>query len=217
MSQNDPHDPHAEMTKKNARLGLTVLGVVVGMVALSYAFVPLYDLFCRVTGFGGTTQVSAELPDQILDRQVTVKFNANTNKNLPWDFKPEMREITVNLGQRGLTSYTSYSKASKPTAGTAIYNVTPLKAGKYFHKIQCFCFDEQILQPREHVDMPVMFYVDPALNDDPLMEDVDTITLSYTFFTAESEELDRALEAFYNDESIDDNLNEAIDLNSKTN
>lgn len=209
MSQNENHDSHDDVTRKNARLGLTVLAIVIGMGALSYAFVPLYDLFCRVTGLGGTTQVSETLPGQILDRKVVVKFNANTNRNLPWDFKPSMREITVQLGQRGLTSYTSYNKSNKPTAGTAIYNVTPLKAGKYFHKIECFCFAEQILKPREHVDMPVMFYVDPAMNDDPLMEDVDTITLSYTFFTAQSEELDSALEAFYNDE--------AIDLDSKTN
>jgi cytochrome c oxidase assembly protein subunit 11 len=196
-------DQHAEISKKNARIGLTVLTVVIGMGALSYAFVPLYNLFCRVTGFGGTTQTAETLPDEIIDRTVVIKFNAQTNKNLPWDFKPEQREITVKLGQRGITSYTAYNKERKPTAGTAVYNVTPLKAGKYFHKIQCFCFDEQILKPREHVDMPVMFYVDPAMNDDPLMEDVNTITLSYTFFTAESKELDSALEAFYNDKTVE--------------
>ena len=196
-------DQHAEISKKNARIGLTILTVVIGMGALSYAFVPLYNLFCRVTGFGGTTQTAETLPDEIINRTVTIKFNAQTNKNLPWDFKPEQREITVKLGQRGITSYTAYNKESKPTAGTAVYNVTPLKAGKYFHKIQCFCFDEQILKPREHVDMPVMFYVDPTMNDDPLMEDVNTITLSYTFFTAESKELDSALEAFYNDKTVE--------------
>ena len=194
------NDKHAEMTRKNAKLGLTILVVVFGMVGMSYAFVPLYNLFCRVTGLGGTTQVAAELPKQIIDREITVKFNAQTNKKLPWDFKPEQREIIVKLGQRGITSYTSHNKAPIPTGGTAVYNVTPLKAGKYFHKIQCFCFDEQILKPRERVDMPVMFYVDPAMNDDPLMDDVKTITLSYTFFSANSKELDSALEAFYNEE-----------------
>ncbi|MFK7839459.1 MAG: cytochrome c oxidase assembly protein [Bdellovibrionales bacterium] len=197
------NDLHAEQSRKNARLGLTILGLVVGMIALSYAFVPLYNLFCRVTGFAGTTQVATELPDVILDREVTVKFNAETNRNLPWDFKPEQREITVKLGQRGLTAYSAYNKAMTPTGGTAVYNVTPLKVGKYFHKIQCFCFDEQILSPKEYVDMPVMFYIDPAMNDDPLMQDIDTITLSYTFFTAQSEELDQAMEAFYNDETVD--------------
>lgn len=207
------HDKHAEMTKKNAKLGITILAVVIGMIGMAYAFVPLYNLFCRVTGFAGTTQVAESLPDHILDRKVTIKFNAQTNKHLPWDFRPEQREIVVQLGQRGLTSFTAYNKENKPTAGSAVYNVTPLKAGKYFHKIQCFCFDEQILKPREHVDMPVMFYVDPSMNDDPLMEDVDTITLSYTFFTAESKELDSALEAFYNDENID----EDVDSDEKTN
>ena len=202
-------DKHAEQTRKNARLGLTVLAVVIGMVALSFAFVPLYNLFCRVTGFAGTTQVAVNLPDEILDRKVTIKFNGQTNKNLPWDFKPEQREVVVNLGQRGLTAYSAHNKSNKLTGGSAIYNVTPLKAGQYFHKIQCFCFDEQFLKPKEYVDMPVMFYIDPAMNDDPLMEDVDTITLSYTFYPAASEELDSAMEAFYNDETID--------LDSKTN
>lgn len=203
------HDIHAEQSRKNARLGIAILTVVIGMAAMSFAFVPLYNLFCRVTGFGGTPITAENLPDQILDREVTVKFNANTNKNLPWDFKPEQREIIVKLGQRGITAFSAYNKENRPTGGTAIYNVTPLKVGKYFHKVQCFCFDEQILNPKELVDMPVLFYVDPAMNDDPLMEDVDTITLSYTFFPASSEELDQALEAFYNDE--------AIDLDSKTN
>ena len=203
MDEKDPNQRHAEMTKKNARLGLTVLAVAIGMIGMSYAFVPLYDLFCRVTGIGGTTQVSESLPDHILDRKITVKFNAQTNRNLPWDFKPSMREISVQLGQRGITAYTAENKMRRPTAGTAVYNVTPLKVGKYFHKIQCFCFDEQILKSGEKVDMPLLFYIDPAMNDDPLMEDVDTITLSYTFFKAESEELDQALEAFYNDETID--------------
>ncbi|NCT40192.1 MAG: cytochrome c oxidase assembly protein [Alphaproteobacteria bacterium] len=205
----DNEDIHAEQSRKNARIGLSILAVVIGMVALSFAFVPLYNMFCRVTGFAGTTQVSESLPDTILDRQVTIKFNAETNKNLPWDFKPEQREITVKLGQRGLTAFSAHNKSNKVTGGTAIYNVTPLKAGQYFHKIQCFCFDEQFLKPQEYVDMPVMFYVDPAMDDDPLMEDVDTITLSYTFFTATSKELDSAMEAFYNDETVD--------LNSKTN
>jgi len=191
-------DPHAEMARKNARMGLTVLAVVLGMAALSYASVPLYDLFCRVTGFGGTTQVSTALPDVVVDRTITIKFNADTSRNLPWLFKPQQRSVDVKLGQKGLTAYLARNKADKPTTGTAVYNVTPLKAGKYFHKVQCFCFDEQTLQASQEVDMPVMFYVDPALNEDPNMDDVQNITLSYTFFSAESEELDKALEGFYN-------------------
>jgi len=192
-------DPHAAMARKNTRLGLTVLAVVLGMAALAYASVPLYSLFCRVTGFGGTTQVAQNLPDQVLERRITVKFDAATNRNLPWIFEPEQREIEVQLGQKGLTAYRAKNKANTPTGGTAIYNVTPLKAGKYFHKIQCFCFDEQILQAGQEVSMPVMFYVDPKMNDDPNMNDVQTITLSYTFFKGESEELEDALEDFYNE------------------
>lgn len=186
------------MARKNARLGLGVLAVVVGMAGLAYASVPLYSLFCRVTGFGGTTQVAESFPDQVLERVVTVQFNADTDRNLPWDFEPEERKIEVQLGQKGLTAFRAHNRLPQPVSGTAIYNVTPLKAGKYFHKVQCFCFDEQTLQPGQSVSMPVMFYVDPAMADDQNMNDVHTITLSYTFYRAESEALDDAFEAFYN-------------------
>lgn len=190
-----------ELVKKNARMGLTVLAVVIGMIGLSFASVPLYDLFCSVTGFGGTTQTAQSLPDEILDRTVTVKFNADTSRDMLWDFKPDEREIEVKLGERGLTAFSAHNKQNKPTTGTAIYNVTPLKAGKYFHKIQCFCFDEQTLTAGERVTMPVLFYVDPKMNDDPNMDDVKAITLSYTFFKTESKALEDALEGFYNDET----------------
>lgn len=199
--QNDPKTPQedrqTEIARKNARLGKTVLAVVLFMIGMAYASVPLYDAFCRVTGFGGTTQVSDQLPDTILDRTVTIKFNADTDPNIPWQFKPEQRSIDVKLGQRGLTAFNAKNIAKQPTAGTALYNVTPLKVGKYFHKIQCFCFDEQILAAGEEMNMPVLFYVDPSMNDDPNLDDVTTITLSYTFFPAESEALDKALDEFY--------------------
>lgn len=194
-------DTDQELAKKNARIGLLVLGVVAGMVGLSFASVPLYDLFCSVTGFGGTTQVSEALPENIIDRTVTIKFNADTARGMPWEFKPEMREIDVKLGERGLTAFSARNKMPHPTSGTAIYNVTPLKAGKYFHKIQCFCFDEQTLQGGEQVSMPVLFYVDPKMDEDPNMDDVKAITLSYTFFKAETKALEDALEGFYNDET----------------
>lgn len=189
---------HEEASKKNARLGLTILAVVFGMVGMSYAFVPLYNLFCSVTGFAGTTQVSEQFPDQIVDRTVTIKFNSEVNHNLPWNFEPEQRKIDVKLGQRGITAFYAQNKTSKPVTGMAVYNVTPLKVGQYFHKVQCFCFDEQTLGPKERVSMPVLFYVDPAFNDDPAMDDVEAITLSYTFFNAGSETLDEDVEAFYN-------------------
>lgn len=194
MSNNNPTD----LQRKNKRLILGVFGFVIFMIGVSFAAVPLYDLFCRVTGFGGTTQVAQSLPGTVLERQIKVNFNADTGRNMPWSFKPAERSTTVNLGQRGITSFIAKNPTKAPVMGTAIYNVTPLKAGKYFHKIQCFCFDEQILTPGQEMDMPVLFYVDPAMADDPNMDDVTTITLSYTFFRGESDELDNALEEYYN-------------------
>lgn len=197
MSTTPPYD--RDLARKNARLGLKVLGIVLGMVALSFASVPLYSLFCRTTGFGGTPIRSADLPKNVLDREITIKFNADTDRNMPWIFKPEMRQVRLHVGARGLTAFHATNKANVPVAGTALYNVTPEKAGAYFHKIQCFCFNEQILAPGQDVSMPVLFFVDPAINDDPNMSDVDVITLSYTFYRSNSEALDRATEDFYND------------------
>ena len=177
-----------------------VFGIVFAMVGLSFASVPLYDLFCRVTGFGGTTQVATTLPDRILERSVRVQFNADTAPDLPWDFKPLQRSVDVHIGQQALVAYKSQNITDVPAGGTAVYNVTPQKVGKYFHKIQCFCFDEQILNPGQAVNMPVTFFIDPAMDDDPEMDNVEVITLSYSFFSAQSERLERALEAYYNDE-----------------
>ncbi len=190
---------HDELVKKNAKTGLIVLFGVILMVGASFAAVPLYSLFCQVTGFGGTTQRAESLPAEVLDRKITVQFNADIGRNIPWAFKPEMRSIELKIGERGFTSFRARNKSDKPSTGTALYNVTPLKAGKYFHKIQCFCFDEQILAPGEDISMPVLFYVDPALDKDPNMNDVKTITLSYTFFKIETKELEEALEGFYNE------------------
>lgn len=193
-----------QMARQNARTGLMVVGVVVAMIALSFASVPLYDAFCRVTGWGGTTQ-RAEVfpaPDAIIDREITIRFDANVAENLPWDFRPETFKSSVKLGERGFVNYISVNRSTQPVGGTALFNVTPLKAGKYFHKVQCFCFDEQILEPKQRVNMPVLFYVDPAMHDDPNMDDVSTITLSYSFFKAESKALDEALEAYYEGDTI---------------
>jgi cytochrome c oxidase assembly protein subunit 11 len=187
-----------DLIRKNARTGLTVLAVVAFMIGLSFASVPLYSLFCRVTGFDGSPVVSEALPDKIIDREVTIRFNADTGRGMPWEFRPEMKEIRVRLGQKGLASFMAHNRLNKATSGTALYNVTPSKAGKYFHKIQCFCFDRQTLEPGQRVDMPVVFYIDPAMNDDPNMADVNEITLSYTFYEADSKELDTAMEGFYN-------------------
>ncbi len=188
-----------QQTRRNKRLAGALAGMVVGMVGLSFAAVPLYQLFCQVTGYGGTTMRAEAVPEQVLERQITVRFNADTNRELPWVFRPDVREVKVNVGQGSLTSYFAKNMTSKPTVGMAVYNVTPQKVGKYFNKVQCFCFDEQVLGPAQQVEMPVYFFIDPAIADDPLMDDVHTITLSYTFFQAQSDRLDEAIQAYYQD------------------
>lgn len=197
------NDAPRSLKEKNRRIGLTIMAVVVGMVALSYASVPLYNLFCRMTGFGGTTRTAEEAPPEsaILDRTVVIKFAANTARGMPWRFRPEMRQETVKLGKKSLTSFRAENPTDQSITGTALYNVSPPKAGKYFHKIQCFCFGEQVLPPGKSVSMPVVFYVDPAMADDRDMDDVSHITLSYTFFKTGSSDLDRAMEDFYNQPS----------------
>lgn len=190
---------HAELKKKNARMLTTVMIVVGVMLAASFAAVPAYKLFCQLTGFGGTTMVAESLPDRTVDRKITVKFNADVGRTMPWRFHSDQRQVAVQLGQQGVMSFSAENYGRSAVTGVAVYNVSPPKAGKYFHKLQCFCFGEQSLNPGEKVTYPVVFYIDPALNDDPNMEDLKTITLSYTFFPAETKELDDAIEAFNND------------------
>ncbi|WP_299624020.1 cytochrome c oxidase assembly protein [Pelagibius sp.] len=169
-------------TRSNGRVAVICLGVVAAMTGLSYASVPLYELFCRVTGYGGTTQVAESLPEQVGERIVTVRFNADVNPELPWAFQPVERAVTLQVGESGLAFYRATNQAARTTAGTATFNVTPLKAGQYFNKVECFCFTEQRLAPGESMDMAVSFFVDPAIEEDPNLDDVKTITLSYTFF-----------------------------------
>ncbi|MBP2310891.1 cytochrome c oxidase assembly protein [Azospirillum soli] len=176
-----------KLRRRNRLFLIGLLGLVAGMTGLAYASAPLYSLFCQVTGFGGTTQRASAAPAQVVERTITVRFNSDVNNALPWSFRPEQRALTVKLGETGLAAYRAENRGSKPTVGTASYNVTPDKAGRYFNKIECFCFTEQVLEPGQAVDMPVAFFVDPALAADPAMEDVTTITLSYTFFRAKDE------------------------------
>ena len=183
---------------KNTRTLLSVFGLVAVMIGLAFASVPLYSLFCRVTGWGGTTQTASSAPDTILERTVTVKFNADTDQNFAWDFQPEQRDITVQIGAQALVAYQARNDSAKPLTGTAVYNVSPPKVGKYFHKTECFCFQEQTLAPNKSVSMPIVFYIDPAFDTDPYMDDVRVITLSYTFYESETKALDDALEDFYN-------------------
>ena len=161
---------------------LALAGLVIGMVGLSYAAVPLYDLFCRATGYGGTTNVATETPSQISDREMKVRFNADVNRDLPWRFRPVQNSVTVRVGQPALIFYRVENTSDQPIVGTATYNVTPLAVGEYFSKMDCFCFTEQVLQPGESVELPVSFFVDPSILDDPQMDKINTLTLSYTFF-----------------------------------
>lgn len=170
------------------RLRLTAfasIAVVGAMVGVAYAAVPLYEAFCRVTGYGGTTQVAETAPAQLGKRQITVRFDANTGRGMPWRFAPAQRQIILQTGQEALAFYTAANPTGRRIVGTATFNVTPLKAGQYFNKVECFCFTEQALDPGQTVDMPVSFFVDPAIEDDPNLSDVNTITLSYTFFETE--------------------------------
>ncbi|MTH97322.1 cytochrome c oxidase assembly protein [Roseibium sp. RKSG952] len=172
-----------------------LVGVVVLMGGLAWASVPFYNWFCRVTGFGGTTGVAEQAPDDVLDQIVTIRFDASKAKDMPWEFKPVEREMKVRIGETGLAFYEAYNPTDKPIAGQASYNVTPYSAGGYFQKIACFCFDEQVLQPGERVEMPVTFFVDPEIVEDPEAQYVHTITLSYTFYEIDLPEGYAALEA----------------------
>jgi cytochrome c oxidase assembly protein subunit 11 len=161
------------------------VAVVAGMVGLSFAAVPLYTLFCQVTGFGGTTQRADGPADRVLDRKVTIRFDANTGNGLDWRFRPMTRQVTLRVGETGEAIFRAENTSGVPLAGTATFNVTPEQVGIYFTKIACFCFTEQTLQPGEALDMPVIFYVDPAIAEDGELDYIRTITLSYTFFPVE--------------------------------
>ncbi|MEM6888708.1 MAG: cytochrome c oxidase assembly protein [Pseudomonadota bacterium] len=158
------------------------VGLVVLMGGLAWASVPFYDWFCRVTGFGGITGVSDVAPEDVLDQTITVKFDGSLNNHMAWEFKPVVREMEVKIGETGLAFYEAYNPTNRPIAGSASYNVTPYQAGSFFNKIQCFCFEEQVLAPGERVQMPVTFYVDPEIVDDRDGRHIHTITLSYTFY-----------------------------------
>ena len=177
-----PGAPDKRASRRRAATALILGGVVCGMVGLAFAAVPLYELFCQVTGFGGTTQVAEEAPEAIGERMVTVRFNADTARDLPWYFKPEQREIKVRVGEMALAFYNAVNQSDRALIGTSTFNVTPVKAGAYFNKIDCFCFEEQTLAPGERADFPVSFFVDPDIVEDRRLDDVTTITLSYTFF-----------------------------------
>ncbi|XP_062859770.1 cytochrome c oxidase assembly protein COX11, mitochondrial [Trichomycterus rosablanca] len=187
--RNKQYNQQDDWKHKNKTILTYIVAAGVGMIGMSYAAVPLYRLYCQATGLGGTAIAGhdADLVEKmkpVKERVIKVTFNADTHASLQWNFRPQQSEIYVVPGETALAFYRAQNPTDKPVIGISTYNVVPFEAGQYFNKIQCFCFEEQLLNPREEVDMPVFFYIDPEFDDDPRMAQVDTITLSYTFFEA---------------------------------
>lgn len=179
MSNGEPMQPKGG---GNLKVAVVCLGCVGAMVGAAYASVPLYDLFCKVTGYAGTTQRVESAAVTPIDRMVTVRFDANVRGGLPWSFKPKQRTVTLRVGEVAEVAYIAENLSDTETVGTSTFNVTPMTTGSYFSKIACFCFTEQRLKPGEKIEMPVVFYVDPAIADDPELDTIKEITLSYSFF-----------------------------------
>ncbi|WP_417611227.1 cytochrome c oxidase assembly protein [Parasphingorhabdus sp.] len=179
------------LSGKNRRSAMMAAFMGLGMLALGFAAVPLYEVFCRVTGYAGTTQRVDEAQAatvQTTSRVMSIRFDSNVNSALPWSFKPEQPVDHVSVGARDMAIFLATNNSDEPVVGTATFNVTPLLAGQYFNKIQCFCFSEQLLKPGQTVRMPVLYYVDPAIMDDPETKDIKEITLSYTFYRAKDDQ-----------------------------
>lgn len=181
-------DQKTRKPASNPRVVGICLGVVLGMAGMSYAAVPLYELFCQVTGYGGTIQRVEQYSDEILDRKITVRFDANTSGSLNWDFKPQQREVELRIGETRQASYIAINTGPTTSSGQATFNVTPQSAGAYFNKIECFCFTETELASGDSLDMPVVFFVDPEIVNAPETRSINAITLSYTFFPLDKEE-----------------------------
>jgi cytochrome c oxidase assembly protein subunit 11 len=177
----------SDRRRANATTALVSVGVIAAMLGLTAASVPLYRLFCAVTGYGGTTQRAEEAGPQVLERTVRVSFNGDVDPDLPWRFSPVQPETTVHVGEQNLAFFRAENVSERPIVGRAVFNVTPFKVGPYFSKIACFCFTEQTLAAGEAIEMPVSFFVDPAMLDDPDARGVQAITLSYTFYMLEEE------------------------------
>ena len=178
------------LAQKNARLGFRMALLALAMVGLAFASVPLYRIFCQVTGFAGTTQRAAEAPGAVAG-DIGVRFDANIDPRLPWKFEPVQERVRIHPGQRTTVYYRATNYTARNTTGRAIFNVTPENSGPFFSKIECFCFTEQTLKPGESVLMPVVFFVDPRIRDDEATRTIDEITLSYTFYPVEKPESSR--------------------------
>ena len=188
MIDDNARAPKTALTPKRDRKGLIALslaGLVAGMLGLSFAAVPLYRMFCQVTGYGGVPQVAAVAPDRVLHRTITIRFDANVDRALPWTFAPEQRVMDVRVGESALAFFNARNNTDKPVAGTAGFNVAPEIAGRYFTKVECFCFKQQTLAAGQSIEMPVTFFVDPEIVEDESTKNISEITLSYTFYRSD--------------------------------
>lgn len=177
--------PRHDQARKQGRhhvVALSLVGLVAAMLGLSFAAVPLYRMFCQVTGYGGVPQQAAKSPGEVLDRTVRIRFDANVDRGLPWSFAPVERVIEVKIGETALAFFKASNTSGAPVTGTAIFNVAPELAGRYFTKIECFCFKEQTLAAGASIEMPVTFFVDPKFVEDEDTKNIAEITLSYTFY-----------------------------------
>ena len=186
MSRQPNPEPRQPARRRGIAIAVGCAAFAFGMVGAAYAAVPLYQLFCQVTGYGGTTQRAEAGPAQALDREVSVRFDSNASPGVPWDFQPEERELRVKLGETRQTAYRVKNLSDRRVTAQATFNVTPVAAGAYFNKISCFCFTDQTLEPGEETVMPVVFFVDPKMIEQEELAGAPTITLSYTFFPAET-------------------------------
>jgi cytochrome c oxidase assembly protein subunit 11 len=184
MSTTPDHD--AALQRRHRRVAFTVAGVVFGMIGMAYAAVPLYEMFCRATGYGGLPQIASSESGTRGQKVMTIHFDANIASDLPWTFEPEQASIKLRTGETATVFYKVKNRSDKTTVGLASYNVAPERSGMFFNKLACFCFSEQTLGPGESMDMPVVFYIDPAVETDEIMKTQESITLSYTFYAAKT-------------------------------
>ena len=174
--------PKDKPQRRHSMVALSLVGLVAAMVGLAFASVPLYRMFCQATGYGGVPQQAEQAPDKVLDRTIRIRFDANVDPGLPWTFVPVKRVIEVKIGETTLAYFKATNNSAAPISGTAVFNVAPELAGRYFTKIQCFCFKQQTLAANTSVEMPVIFFVDPKIVDDEDTKNISEITLSYTFY-----------------------------------
>jgi cytochrome c oxidase assembly protein subunit 11 len=177
-------DQHKQQARRNRLIVVSLVSLVIAMGGLAFASVPLYRLFCQVTGYGGATQRAEAAPEAVAGKTITVRFNADIAPDLPWTFQPIQQEVTLEIGATGLAFYRVQNNSNQRIVGNATFNVTPYDVGYYFNKLECFCFREQVLEPGQSAELPVTFFIDPAILDDAEAKDIHTVTLSYTFFRA---------------------------------